>query len=180
MRRALAALFVFIVCAPAFAITGRAPPADGMIARAIVMLVDDKDDLCTAAALAPDLVLTAGHCVVAKRKRSVKIYQDGETIPVHTAVAHPRFDMKAYRLARATADLALVKLDKALPDIIAPAALAAPRRLAVGELVTVAGFGVTKNGTPLGLGIPRQARLAVTGRPGSLQIRLYDPATRNL
>jgi secreted trypsin-like serine protease len=30
------------------------------------------------------------------------------------------------------------------------------------------------------LGIPRTAKLAVTGKPGSLQIRLFDPATRNV
>ena len=40
-------------------------------------------------------------------------------------------------------------------------------------------FGVTKNATPLGLGIPREAKLTVTGKPGSLQIRLVDPATLN-
>ena len=57
--------------------------------------------------------------------------------------------------------------------------LAEPRRVAVGDTLTVAGFGVTRNGTPLGLGIPREARLTVTGKPGSLQIRLFDPATRN-
>jgi secreted trypsin-like serine protease len=29
------------------------------------------------------------------------------------------------------------------------------------------------------LGIPREAKLTVTGKPGSLQIRLVDPATLN-
>ena len=57
--------------------------------------------------------------------------------------------------------------------------LAEPRRVPVGETLTIAGFGVTKNATPLGLGIPREARLTVTGKPGSLQIRLVDPATLN-
>ena len=57
--------------------------------------------------------------------------------------------------------------------------LAEPRRVAPGETLTIARFGVTNNGTPLGLGIPREARLAVTGKPGSLQIRLIDPATRD-
>ena len=34
-------------------------------------------------------------------------------------------------------------------------------------------------GTARGLGVPRMAKLAVTGKPGSLQIRLFDSATRN-
>jgi secreted trypsin-like serine protease len=125
------------------------------------------------------VVLTAAHCVIGDRKRSVKVYQTGETIPVRAVVQHPHFNAKAYAAARATADLALVKLDKPLPDIVAPAELAALRRVAVGETLTIAGFGVTAAFTPLGLGIPREATLAVTGQPGSLQIRLMDPVTRN-
>jgi len=52
--------------------------------------------------------------------------------------------------------------------------------VAVGETLTVAGFGVTADGTARGLGLPRMATLGVTGQPGSLQIRLFDVATRNL
>jgi hypothetical protein len=58
--------------------------------------------------------------------------------------------------------------------------LAAPRRVAVGETLTIAGFGVTLAGTARGLGVPRMAKLSVTGKPGSLQVRLHDAATRNL
>jgi secreted trypsin-like serine protease len=47
-------------------------------------------------------------------------------------------------------------------------------------MVTVAGFGVTAAHTDHGLGVPRMATLTVTGKPGALQIRLYDLATRNL
>jgi secreted trypsin-like serine protease len=176
---AFAALALIAAAAPALAITGKAPPADGVVARAIVMLIDDKQDLCTATVLARDLVLTAAHCVVAKHKRAVKLYQTGETIPVRAVVPHPRFDIKAYARARATADIALVTLKRPLPEIAAAAQLAEPRRFEAGEMLTIAGFGVTEAFTPHGLGIPREAALAVTGRPGSLQIRLVDPATHN-
>src|SRR3569832_409658 len=64
------------------AVTGNAPPASGLAARAIVMLVDEREDLCTATALDADLVLTAAHCVAGKLKRAVKIYQTGQTIAV--------------------------------------------------------------------------------------------------
>ena len=60
-----------------------------------------------------------------------------------------------------------------------PAKLAPARRVAVGEPLTIAGFGVTADGTARGLGIPRMATLSVTGQPGSLQIRLFDPVTHN-
>jgi secreted trypsin-like serine protease len=143
------------------------------------MLVDDQENLCTATALRRDVVLTAAHCVIGARKRSVKIYQTGATIPVRAALAHPQFNAKAYARARATADLALVKLERPLPDIVAAAELAPARRVALDETFTVAGFGVTKAYTPYGLGIPREAALSVTGQPGSLQIRLFDPETRD-
>ncbi len=85
-----------------------------------------------------------------------------------------------YAASRATADVALIKLAKPLAELVQPATLAAPRRVAVGETLIVAGFGVTAAGTDRGLGVPRMATLTVTGKPGALQIRLYDLATRNL
>jgi secreted trypsin-like serine protease len=176
----LAGVAVLMIACQAHAVTGGAPPATGETARAIVMLIDEKEDLCTATALAPDLVLTAAHCVTLPLKRAVKVYQTGQTIAVKRVAIHPRFSFASYAASRATADVALVWLASPLPDIIAPVTLAEPRRVSVGETLIIAGFGVTKNGTPIGLGIPREAKLAVTGKPGSLQIRLVDPATRNV
>ena len=179
MRPAVTLLFATLAATPAFAISGQAPPATGFAARGIVMLIDNRGDLCTATALARDLVLTAAHCVVIPAKYRVRVFQDGAMIDVDRIRHHPGFNMANYRASRATADLALIKLKSPLPDVVVPATLAAPRRVEVGETLTIAGFGVTQAGTAQGLGQPRMASLAVTGRPGSLQIRLQDPATRN-
>jgi secreted trypsin-like serine protease len=179
MRYVLCALVSFLFCAPAFAITGQAPPATGWAARAIVMVTDSHGDLCTGTALASDLVLTAAHCVVRKENYEVRPYQTGQNIPVRAVAIEPHFDRASYAASRATSDIALVKLVAPLPDIVIPAALAAPRRVTSGETLTIAGFGVTLAGTSRGLGQPRMATLNVTGKPGSLQIRLYDKATAN-
>jgi S1-C subfamily serine protease len=179
MPRVLSALIGLMLCAPAYALTGNAPPASGFAARPLVMVVDPRGDLCTGTALARDLVLTAAHCVAGKLDYQVKTFQAGQTISVRSIALHPRFDLASYAASRATADLALLKLSVPLNDLILPATLAPARRVAVSETLTIAGFGVTAAGTARGLGIPRMATLAVTGKPGSLQIRLYDLAMRN-
>ena len=179
MPRVLPIMIWLMLDAPAFAVTGNAPLAAGWAARSIVMIVDARDDLCTGTALAQDLVLTAAHCVVRQVQYTVKPYQTGVRVPVRTIGRHPHFDYASYAANRATADIALLKLAAPLPDIVVPATLAAPRRVAVGDTLTIAGFGVTVAGTARGLGLPRMATLTVTGTPGTSQIRLYDTATRN-
>jgi secreted trypsin-like serine protease len=179
MPRVLSALIGLMLCAPAFALTGNAPPASGFAARPLVMIVDPRGDLCTGTALARDLVLTAAHCVTAKLAYQVKTFQGGQTISVQGIALHPGFNLASYAASRATADLALLKLAAPLQNIVMPARLAPDRRVAVGETLTIAGFGVTAAGTDRGLGVPRMATLTVTGKPGGLQIRLFDPATRN-
>jgi len=179
MRPALAALVCLLIGTPAYAITGPAPPAQGAVARSIVMVVDPRGDLCTGTALTRELVLTAAHCVAAGLDVAVKTFQTAQTIPVRSIARHPRFDPAAYAAARATADVALIKLAAPLNEPLVPAKLAPARRVAAGEMLTVAGFGVTAAGTDRGLGIPRMATLAVTGNPGALQIRLFDLATRD-
>lgn len=171
---------IIVVSVPASAITGNAPPAGGVAARPIVMVTDLHGDLCTGTALAPDLVLTAAHCVTGKLTYSVKTFQTGQPVAVRGIAVHPQFNAASYAASRATADIALIKLAASLTDLVMPAPLAPARRVAVGETLTIAGFGVTAAGTARGLGLPRMAKLAVTGKPGSLQIRLVDPATRNL
>jgi len=180
MRRVLTALTAIVLCAPAFAVTGNAPPAHGWAARAIVMVVDPRGDLCTGTALARELVLTAAHCVARNERYEIKPYQTDVVIPVRSIAVHPRFNLESYAASRATADVALIKLAAPLPDVIVPAALAASRRVKAGETLTIAGFGTIADHSAAGLGQPRMAKLTVTGNPGSLQVRLYDNVTRNL
>jgi hypothetical protein len=51
--------------------------------------------------------------------------------------------------------------------------------IALGSRFTIAGVGVTRRGDGKSGGTIRAADLAVTGKPGTLQIRLADPLTNN-
>src|SRR5476649_2567915 len=139
MPRVFSALICLMLCAPALAITGNAPPASGFAARSIVMVVDARGDLCTGTALTRELVLTAAHCVTAPIGNQVKDFQTGQAVTVRSSVRHPGFNFANYAASRATADVALLKLAAPLPDIITPVALAVPRRVAAGDTLTIAG-----------------------------------------
>jgi secreted trypsin-like serine protease len=182
MVRAFTLPCLILVCAPAAAMVGGAPPASGEIARSPVLIVGSRGNSCTATAVARDLVLTAAHCVPGNAEYK-RVEFDAARKPVlkdvSRIVRHPQFDLNAMLAHRATADVALVKLAEPLPEGTVPAALASRVPRTVGESFIVAGFGVTVPGDGKSGGTLRAATLVATGRPGSLQLRLVDPATRN-
>ena len=91
---------------------------------------------------------------------------------------HPQFSMQTFLKHRATADVALVKLTAPMQNV--KTATVSNEKLSTipGDSFVVAGFGVAEPGNGRSGGILRAASLVATGRPGNLQIRLYDPATR--
>jgi hypothetical protein len=182
MRRPALALALWLsLCAPASALVGGATVVRETAAgRHLVMIVSTRGSVCTGTALARDVVLTAAHCV--EPPATYRVMADGITapgLPLLRRAVHPRYDAGHYRAGRVTADVALLKLETPLPASVVPAALAPDRRVAAGERLVVAGIGSAVHQSESGMGVPRQAALVVTGRPGNLQIRLMDPATRD-
>jgi secreted trypsin-like serine protease len=177
LRIALALCFLLSPFTSASAVVGGAPEVRDAKTQPEVMLVG-QNGFCSGIAIAPDLVLTAAHCV--PPGSTYKLYElthDRKVIlkDVRAIARHPQFSMKNYQVHLATADVALVKLAAALP--VAPAPLLAPRpRVAVGERFMVRGYGAAIEGDPKSAGNLRQATLAATGKPGNLQLRLVDPA----
>jgi secreted trypsin-like serine protease len=101
------------------------------------MIVDVRGDLCTGTALIQDLVLTAAHCVVRTVDYQVKTLQTGQTIGVRSIAVHPKFDLESYAVARATADLVLVKLAAPLMELVAPTKLSPSRRVTIGKKLSL-------------------------------------------
>src|SRR6266853_4478821 len=173
---------VLAMSGPAVAMVGGAPPADPAVARHVVLLVGSRGNSCSGVAIARDLVLTAAHCVPAGADYKLVIFDAAhqpQLNDITTVTRHPQFDLKMLLAHRATADLALLKLAAALPPAFAAAPLARPDRVvAVGDEFIVAGYGVTVRGDGRTGGTARAATLAATGQPGTLQVRLFDPATK--
>ncbi len=168
--------------APAAAMVGGAPPAAENIGRAVVVILGSYGTACTATAVARDLLLTAAHCVQPNADYKLMANRPGEA-PALKSIGrierHPQFELKRLFAHLATADVALLKLAEPLPSRVVPARIAgATETIAVGDTLVVAGYGVTARGSDRLDGIARTATLAVTGKPSSLQIRLFDPATK--
>jgi secreted trypsin-like serine protease len=165
---------------PAHAIVGGAAPAPDTIARSVVTIVGSRGNFCTGSVIAPSLVLTVAHCVQPGADYKVVQY-DADKKPqlqdVRSVAVHPGFRMEAMLAHRATADVALLRLDSPIKGNT-PAPLGVPQLpIAVGAGFTISGVGVTVRGDGRSAGTIRSAALIATGKPGTLQIRLVDPAT---
>ena len=162
---------------------GDAPAAAPAIARHVVLIVGSHATFCTGVAIARDLVLTAAHCTLPGAEYKLMEF-DAAHQPVLKDVTdiarHPGFDLKTLLAHRATADVTLMRLAAPLAAAFAPAPLAAmAKAVASGDAFTVAGYGVAVRGDGKSSGTLRAATLVATGQPGTLQIRLVDPATHD-
>src|SRR5436305_14964120 len=128
MRAMLRALAVLVISSlPAAAMVGGAGAPPDSIARSVVLIVGSRGNSCSGVALAPDLVLTAAHCVLPGADYKIVEFDSArqpQLRDVASVTAHPRFHLQTMLAHRATADLALLKLAAPLASV-APATLAA-------------------------------------------------------
>ncbi len=160
--------------APAAAMVGGGP-ASAEIAGHAAMVVSTRGAVCSSVVLAPDLLLTAAHCVEPKADYAVAIIGAGppKLIPALRVAVHPRFDADQFRTRRPTPDLALLKLAEPLPAPFQPAPLTTAEGLpAKGSDFTLAGFGVTAEGATKSAGTLRTVRLPAIGTTGGIMVRL--------
>jgi hypothetical protein len=171
--RALAVLACLTLPAiPAAGMVGGALPADQTIARHVVLIVGGHS-LCSGVAIAPDLVLTAAHCVLENGKYRLLAFEGRRSAirDVASVAPHPQFSPSAD-----APDLALVKLVAQPAPKLTPA-IFSDRRVppSVGDRFIVAGFGVAVQGDRKTAGRLRAAMLVATDRPSSQQLSLVDP-----
>ncbi len=165
--------------APAHAIVGGGAPSSEGIGRNVVTIVGSRGNFCSGTMIAPNVALTAAHCVQSGVTYKIVEY-DAQRTPqlrdVAQVATHPQFNLQAMLAHRATADVALLRLAGTVAAARQPPPVGTPRApIGAGGRFTVAGIGVTIRGDGKSGGIVRAAGLVATGRPGNLQIRLVDP-----
>jgi secreted trypsin-like serine protease len=180
--RLLTLVFALIATPTLAVVGGGGAPAEN-IARAIVTVIGSRGTFCSGALIAPNLVLSAAHCITPGTAYKLVLYdaqRQPQLLDIKRVATHPQFSAQSILAHRASADVALLQLAEPIPNSKMAAPLGVPAvPISAGNRFLVAGIGVSKRGDGKSGGTVRSASLVATDRPGNLQIRLVDPATGN-
>ncbi|MEG9503325.1 MAG: trypsin-like serine protease [Methylorubrum extorquens] len=170
-----AALTLLLAATPATAIVGGREGAEVPGAASAVMVLTSGGGVCSGIVVAPDAVLTAGHCVAGVGENRVH-YRDETGRPVLAETAarslHPAYDGDAIRGRTRSIDLALLRTREPLPVRFVPAALS-PAMPRAGQSLTLAGYGAARGGDRRSIGRYRGAALAVVEPYGPSRILVW-------
>ena len=142
---------------------------DGLRAS-VVRIESTQGEICSGTLIAPDLVLTAAHCVMHRAGYSVVAVDRAfrqRRIGVAAATMHPEFVPGTTPEEQPGVDLALVKLAQPLGADYMPLDPRGGGSIGTGDAVDIAGFGVVAENRRNTARTLRQAHLVSIG---SLQV----------
>jgi len=142
---ALACILAVSAAYPALAVVGGVDSRDALGARASTVRVEtSRGELCSGAVIAPEIVLTAAHCLMGGGSISVVSLDTRFKARRQMVVAvlpHPSFVPGTTPRTQPGTDLALLRLAQPLPGDIQPLTLGGG--LWQGEAITMAGYGLS-------------------------------------
>lgn len=180
--------FAVLSISPAHAFTGGDYIIGGVtveqgdpVLRSTVLLFDGSY-LCTGSIVAPDLIISAAHCVLSPINVSaMKVYfttniedQSAYSVGGLSAIANPLYNPRASKNAN---DVSLIKFPGGLPAGYAPAQILPPSvKLQNGESVVLAGYGEsdTSEGGNNGAGVLRKVNVNIENADYSTSEVLLD------
>ena len=180
----LACLSGMVLTAPVFALVGPAREAPEFAPYVVTVL--DKSgggrgggaSFCTASVIAPDVVLTAAHCVPNLSNTRV-FFRDGHgqlvLFDVASIAVHPEFRPKIGRKQLISIDLALLRLAEPLPPAFKPIELTESGPVATGQPFRMAGFGRADESVSGTSGVLRAGILVASGPKSPVLVWLTDP-----
>jgi hypothetical protein len=180
----LACLSGMVLTAPVIALVGPAREAPEF-APYVVSVLDKSGggngggaSFCTASVIAPDVVLTAAHCV--SNLSNTRVFFRGDhsqlvLVDIASIAIHPEFRPKIGRKQLISIDLALLRLAEPLPPTFKPVELTDSGPVATGQPFRMAGFGRADESVSGTSGVLR-AGILVASRPKSpVLVWLTDP-----
>ncbi|MGV6871730.1 trypsin-like serine protease [Pseudochelatococcus sp. B33] len=168
-----------LAASPAAAIV-RGREDGGPLKTRTLMVLAAGGGVCSGVVVAPNVVLTAGHCVAGGRDIRVH-FRDRAGQPVLLEPAeiatHTGYNARAIEARQRSIDLALIRLAAPLPAPFAPATLSTGGLPRAGSPVAAFGWGLAQEDAPQTMGTFRRADLVTVEPygPGKILLWAADP-----
>jgi secreted trypsin-like serine protease len=128
---------------------GRATRDPDGTRTAVVRVESSAGELCSGALIAPDLVLTAAHCLTELANYRVvgvdRAFRPRQVRAIAAAI-HPEFVPGTTPRTQPGVDLAILKLERPLGADFTPLDPRASERVGTGSTVRLAGYGIIAEG----------------------------------
>ena len=181
-RAVFSALVLLVAGAgtPALALGGSAASSNTWgLSSNVVMVLGSRGTVCTGTLLSQRIIVTAAHCTVGSKQMAVAYIEGDRPIlqPVATVARHPGFSKNA----AVSVDMALIRLQEPLPARYLPVGLdGGSGAAAIGESLTIAGFGLAEEKDYKSAGTLRAASVELLPRmyPRFLRLGIDGDASR--
>jgi secreted trypsin-like serine protease len=162
-----AAIALFALAPPAQAVTGGSVVRNPYgVRQSVVRVESSRGELCSGTLIAPDLVLTAAHCVLQRASYRVIGVDSAfrqRAVMATAAALHPAFVPGTTPRTQPGVDLALLKLRQPLGPDFAPLDPRAASPVGAGQPVELAGFGATAESAHNSARVLRRTELVTLG-----------------